>query len=364
MDSTLKPRLIGAAVLAALAIIFLPMLLKGPDVREADAAEVLLTMPAPPGQDFETRELPLAVPDTNVRPGGALGMGPGSAATPIDAATGLPVTDADAVADSDAVDATAGGSPANPQRVADGETPLAGPLPAPSAAPAPAALPGVAAAPAAVAAGNYMVNVGTFGDPANASALATRLRAAGLQASSERVSLASGTAVRLRVGPFADRASAEAGRVRAERIAGGSAKVVATDATIATPAALPARSVAPAVRPPATPAAVPPAAAAPAVATAVAPASPPPARASVAPPGVRSGFAVQVAAPSVEAEANALRDRARALGFNSFVQRVDTDAGIRYRVRMGPVADRSAAESLRDAVNPQLGTKGIVVIHP
>ena len=77
MDSTLKQRLIGAAVLAALAIIFLPMLLKGPDVREPDAAEVPLSMPATPSQDFETRELPLTVPDA-VPPGGAVGMAPGS----------------------------------------------------------------------------------------------------------------------------------------------------------------------------------------------------------------------------------------------------------------------------------------------
>jgi len=38
MDSALKQRLIGAAVLVALAMIFLPMLLKGPDTAEPDAA--------------------------------------------------------------------------------------------------------------------------------------------------------------------------------------------------------------------------------------------------------------------------------------------------------------------------------------
>src|SRR5688500_7413294 len=73
MESPLKQRLIGAAVLAALAIIFLPMLLKGPDVREPDAAEVPLTMPASPGTDYETRELPLTAPETTP-PGGVLGM--------------------------------------------------------------------------------------------------------------------------------------------------------------------------------------------------------------------------------------------------------------------------------------------------
>ena len=79
MDSTLKQRLIGAAVLAALAVIFLPMLLKGPDVKEPDAAEVPLTMPATPGQEFETRELALSEPDGAAPPGGVLGMAPDGA---------------------------------------------------------------------------------------------------------------------------------------------------------------------------------------------------------------------------------------------------------------------------------------------
>ena len=63
MDSPLKQRLIGAAVLVALAVIFLPMLLKGPDVKEPDAAQVPLSMPATPGEEYETHELPLAAPD-------------------------------------------------------------------------------------------------------------------------------------------------------------------------------------------------------------------------------------------------------------------------------------------------------------
>ena len=78
MDSPLKQRLIGAAVLAALAIIFLPMLLKGPDVKEPDAAEVPLSMPATPAGDFETRELPLTAPEENTPPGGVLGMPKGA----------------------------------------------------------------------------------------------------------------------------------------------------------------------------------------------------------------------------------------------------------------------------------------------
>jgi DedD protein len=59
-----------------------------------------------------------------------------------------------------------------------------------------------------------------------------------------------------------------------------------------------------------------------------------------------------------------LRDRARAAGFAAFVQKVDTDAGARYRVRIGPAADRSAAEALRAAASDKLGIAGNVVTHP
>jgi DedD protein len=324
MDSSLKQRLIGAAVLAALAIIFLPMLLKGPDVREPDAAEVPLSMPATPSQDFETRELPLTVPD-GAPPGGAVGMAPGS--TP-------PSTPEQPVPDSAVADI----APPNPSDAGDAAvaTPApAAPVVAPPVAPVPVK-PAVVEAPlppaeaARVGAGRHVVNVGSFANLANANALASKLRAAGLPVIAERVSLASGTAMRLRVGPYATRAAAEAGRLRADEATGTRSTVIVLDA--------PAAAVAPATKP------------APATTPATTPAA--------------SGFAVQLSAPSVEADAIALRDKARAAGFSSFVQRIETANGTRFRVRVGPVADRSAATTLRDEVNSKLGTGGIVVTNP
>lgn len=330
MDSTLKQRLIGAAVLAALAIIFLPMLLKGPDVREPDAAEVPLSMPATPSQDFETRELPLTVPDA-VPPGGALGMAPGS--TP-------PTTPEQPVPDS----AVAEVAPPNASDAGDAvvATPVpAAPVVAPPVAPVPVK-PAVVEAPlppaeaARVGAGRHVVNVGSFANLANANTLASKLRAAGLPVIAERVSLAGGTAMRLRVGPYATRAAAEAGRLRADQATGTRSTVIVLDA--------PATAAAPATKP--------------ALATAAATTATP------APAPAASGFAVQLSAPSVEADAIALRDKARAAGFSSFVQRIETANGTRFRVRVGPVADRSAATLLRDEVNSKLGTGGIVVTNP
>jgi DedD protein len=330
MDVPLKQRLIGAAVLVALAVIFLPMLLKGPDVKEPDAAQVPLSMPQTPGQEYETRELPLTEPEGTAPAGGVLGMTP---------------------AEPEALPVPAAAAPAAVATVAAADVPdlapaAAAPVAVPAVTPVP---PPAATVPAAVAAGKYLVNIGSFSNLANADALIAKLRAQKLPVLADKVALANGSAMRVRVGPYADRATAEAARLRAEELTGTPGKVVASDAPASALAARPATPVADAK----------PAAAKPATASAPAPK---PAPTSASAPTV--GFAVQLSAPSVEAEAIALRDKARAQGFNAFVQPVETDSGRRYRVRVGPVADRGAAEALRDEVAGRMGSKGIVVANP
>ncbi len=333
MDSSLKQRLIGAAVLVALAVIFLPMLLKGPDVKEPDAAQVPLSMPSTPGDEYETRELPLTEPAGSTPAGGVLGMTPAAPAElpPLD-------TPAPATAPAPAPASAASVAAAAPAAV----EPEPVPVPAkPAAVPVPATPP-----PATVAGGGYLVNIGSFANRANADALVARLRAQRLPVLSDQVAIASGSATRVRVGPYADRATAEAARLRAQEITGNAGKVVATDAPASALAAKPA--AAPAPKP-----------AAPAKAAAI------PAKPAAAPANAGSvGFAVQLSAPSVEAEAIALRDKARAQGFSAFVQPVETDSGKRFRVRVGPVADRASAQALQADVAGKLGNKGIIVSNP
>jgi cell division septation protein DedD len=194
-----------------------------------------------------------------------------------------------------------------------------------------------------------MINIGSFSNAANANALVAKLRAQKLPVVADKVVLASGSAIRVRVGPYADRATAEAARLRAEEVTGAPGKVVASDATAA--------DVMPAPKPTAAdkPAAAKPEAAKP---TATKPVAPTPANASSV------GFVVQIGAPSAEADANALRDRARAQGFSAFVQPAETDSGRRYRVRVGPVADRAAAQALLEEVAAKLGTKGFISSNP
>ena len=74
MDSSLKQRLVGAIVLIALAVIFLPMLVKGP-APDSGVSDVSLAIPAEPKPtgDATTRDFSLTEPGATPQ-GGAVGM--------------------------------------------------------------------------------------------------------------------------------------------------------------------------------------------------------------------------------------------------------------------------------------------------
>ena len=72
----------------------------------------------------------------------------------------------------------------------------------------------------------------------------------------------------------------------------------------------------------------------------------------------------ELAAFARPADAEALRDRARAAGFSAFTESVKTDKGTLSRVRIGPVADRAAADQLKAQVQTKLGIAGIVRPQP
>ncbi|GAB3734838.1 hypothetical protein GCM10028794_13640 [Silanimonas algicola] len=348
MDVKVKQRLIGALVLGALAVIFVPMIVIGPESKgAADAAEVPITVPDAPGGDFVTREIPLGPPVAATAPAvdGVTAADPADpnalatvdatanvaprvdaletgTATAIDAATGLP-TPAPAAAT-----APAQATPAAAPTVA---TPA--PAPAPAAVtppPAPVAPPPAPVVPAAVAAGDYSVTAGSFGNRANADALVARLKSSGLPAYTEATQVNGQPATRVKVGPFPTRAAAESARVRTAAIS-GSAAVTTGDAA---PAPQTART---AQRP-----------------EAEAP------RATVG----SSGFAVQLGAFASQGDAQALVARARTAGFAAFEQRVPTANGALWRVRLGPAADRAEAERIRSDAAAKLGVSGIVVPHP
>ena len=326
MDSSLKQRLVGAVVLIALAVIFLPMLVKGP-APDSGVSDVPLDIPAEPKADAATRDLPLTAPGA-MPEGGAVGM---PATTPEPAAT---------------------------------EPDPAGALPT-------------------VAAGDYAVNFGSYASVADADKVIAALRSAGLTAYREAVQLGGREAQRVRIGPFADRAVAESARLRAVQVnADVGAKVVALDATnAAAPAstAVAAPSPAPVKSEPLPAAAAPIATSKPATDTSVTDtkpattaaakpvaATPPAPKLEPAKPADtgKTGFVVQVGAFADANAATALRDKLRAAGMNAFTDTVNTDGGKRTRVRVGPAMNRTEADALKAQVKAKAGIDGIVRPHP
>jgi len=335
MEPALKQRLVGAAVLVALAVIFLPMLVQGP-APDSGAADVPLTMPDAPTDDFQTRELPLVIP-AGTPEGGALGMEPGQvgtlAADATDAADGDEAPrGAEAAIIEEAPAATETGDAPAPAKTMEPPT---------KRAPTEGQDANGGMFPAATAGGDYVVSFGSYSTVAAADAIVASLRQSQLPAFREPARVDGRTWQRVRIGPYATHAEAEAARLRAAHVRDDvNAKVVVLDADEPVAASKPTAK-APAAKPPV---AKPPVAKAPAVAD--------------------TGFAVQLAAFSDASDALALRDRARAAGFTAFTEAVKTDEGTLTRVRVGPVLTREQAEQLRLQVRARLGVDGVVRSHP
>ncbi|NOT89098.1 MAG: sporulation protein [Lysobacter sp.] len=352
MDTGLKQRLIGAAVLVALAVIFLPMLVKGP-APDSGVSDVSIKMPDGPEGELETRELPLVMPG-EVPKGGAVGMDTTPVDRPSTATAPTPTTAA-------AADPAATGA----------DQPV-------SSDPAATA----SALPATAAGGDYAVHFGAYASQKGADTVVASAKAAQLPAYSEATTVNGKPAFRVRIGPYATRAEAESVRLKALEVRSDvPVKVVTLDAEPA-PAVAPPQPVAAAETPKpvaakpepkpaetkpvaAKPAVVKPAETKPAQTKPAVPAKPPAPKPAVAPPAAaKVGFAVQLGAFSDAAEAGAMRERLRAAGFTAFTEAVNTDKGRLTRVRAGPVLDRAAADQLKSQIKAKTGIDGIVRPHP
>ena len=334
MDRATTQRLWGAAVLIAIAVIFLPMLVKGP-APDSGVRDVPLDIPKASEQpQSNIQELPLGEP-------GAL---PASGATGFD----------DTTATVDAQDV----------------------------------------APAAVAAGDYAINFGNYGSAGDAQKVIAALEKSGLRAYSDAVNAGNKPAFRVRIGPYASREAAEAARIDAARVNPSvktevvALNAVATEST--RPAATPAASTVPVVAAAAeTPKAKPVVAEVPKPTPAPAPAKPervksqvtkpaasetkadtavvekpPVAKPAEKPAASSTGFAVQLGAFANPDEARKLRDRARAAGFSATTESVKTDKGVLTRVKLGPTTTRQSADAMRASAQSKLGVAGVVRSQP
>jgi len=166
-EQTFKQRIVGAIVLVALAIIFIPMLLPGHG--DSGFIDGDTTIPPRPDSLENLRLLELESPVTPPPPRQRV-------RTPVDEKT-----------------------PALPE-------PEAEPVPPPAKAPPPAPASKTAPQPEPRA---WAVQVGSFSKKDNAMALRDKLRARGYKAFVEHVQLPAGSSYRVRIGPYVKRSQAE-----------------------------------------------------------------------------------------------------------------------------------------------------------
>lgn len=205
MNSVLKQRLIGAAVIWLLAFIFLPMLLQPPAQR---SEQVSMALPKPADQPREVRVARL----NGGGESGADTAAPSSGrsaergATPTDTATDDLSGAEERAAHSAAAGDTAGSEPSEPAGARD--------------------RPGKPAAEGGDGSDGWVVQVGSFGDKDNAERLAERLRARDYTVSVSEFQLGEKVLYRVRVGPMPSRDKAERQVARIQEQLGLNGKVL------------------------------------------------------------------------------------------------------------------------------------------
>lgn len=312
MDKVLKRRLVGATILIALAVIFLPMLLNVDD-EELVGRQVDMALPERPDSGEEIRRIPLD-------PAAARRREPENVPPPV---TDDPPPESRAVPDNSAGEVVSV-DPEESMAMPDDPAPEpaleeAVDEPSPESEPVSEGSEPVAAdVPAAAAGGDWLVQVASFGSRETAAGIARRLESLGHPVTTDRIARGDSTLHRVRTGPYASEAAAEQAR----------GQIVATVAGVK-----------------------------PIVTANDRPAGPDGAESE-------SGFAVQAGVFSSRENAEGLAERLESLDFRSFV--VEDQAAGRpvWRVRVGPEPDRAAAEALMARLEETAEIEGLVVSHP
>lgn len=368
----MKTRLLGAIVLIALIVIFVPMFFSSnPSSPQAatGSGDQSVSLAIPPAQDsnLQTRTMSLtpgtpAASGSVVAPAAAGTAAQGNQLATVNIASRKPTdvgTDAAAPKPQPTgpvLGSGAPGQPVIPLQATGGAPatpgvppPVVKPAPAPKAASvvttpvatAPVAAP-VAAAPAATGShGIFVLNLSAYANAASVDHLVRRVRGMGYPVLTRIITQGGKQLTLVTAGPFQSRAAAEAARLKiVQTVPGvpatleqglghdGSAVATAPAAAGAAVAHMAARAATPAVAPRA------------------------------------GGYAVQLAALGSEADANALRDKLRNAGFDSFVDSVSAGGKQLWRVRAGPQTQRVDAERLRDQIKAKMGISGNVVSVP
>lgn len=340
MDKVLKRRLIGASILIALAVIFVPMLLVDPDAVD-DGAGGAIDVPPMPDSAREVRRIPLDPEAARVsesdRASNRRGDGQASSratgsgeAAPVSDRAGpderivlrpdLAEPESPPAARPTPADEAGSGSGAAPDSAADpsgsrdvevsaqGESESRAQT---QSAPRPAET----AEPAQVSMGDWVVQVASFGSQDAADQVRARLEALGHIVARDEIVRGQSLLYRLRTGPYSSRAAAEQALAQISATVAGVEPIVREmDADFEK--------------------------------------------------GMETGFAVQVGSFVSEDNAESETTRLAGLGFDSFRFSEQIGERLIWRVMVGPVSERSAADALQSRVVEQAGVEGLVVSYP
>jgi len=332
MDKVLKRRLIGASILIALAVIFVPMLLVDPDEVDLGSSDDF-EVPPIPDSAREVRRIPLdpeaarvaePQPRSSERTGRSEAPGENDDQAPRNASE-TPAVEEEIVLRPDLVeprqadeaDSPALEPPASESTDAQTSSPSTPDGSAAPSEPRPESRPETRdASPAADASpGDWVVQVASFGTRDSAEQVLQRLETLGHRVMRDEVVRGQALLYRLRTGPYATEASAqEALEQIAATVAGVEPIVRKLDDRLGR--------------------------------------------------GMPSGFAVQVGSFVNQDNADGETERLDGLGFDAF--RFSEQVGERmiWRVMVGPVAERAAAEELKTQLVDEAGVEGLVVSYP
>lgn len=320
MDKVLKQRLVGAAILIALAVIFVPMLFdEGPE-RET-LRDTAIDLPPPPSDRREVRRLPLdperarevqappavepVVPERSEREISLLDSDPAPADEALAEPPEEPPEEPIRLVE----------TPPEPDPVPEPE-PETQPEPAAPAAPtvSPAVATGAASGDAVAA---FIVQVASFSSADTADRIADQLGRLGHDAAVDVIERGNSRLHRVRTGPYRTRADADRARAQiATTVAGVEPVVMAAPAGLTAP------------RPPV------------------------------------AGLSVQVGSFTAKVNADRLTEQLLAQGFDAFIHSDETGSRAIWRVRVGTMGSREEAARLQRELLDRAGLEGLIVSHP
>jgi len=184
MEQKLKQRLVGAIVLVSLAVIFIPIILEGPDDEWSPRSH---SMPEPPRMDYGA-DMELALPPVETPEAGEVEpMESGEPEEPEEPAVAAAVAPPVAQPPAPVTAAPPPAQPSPPPAVAPVKKTETVPVPPPG----------------------WYIQVGSFSQKMNAEGLRDRLQAAGHTTRLQAINIGKAQVYRVLVGPAASRTSAE-----------------------------------------------------------------------------------------------------------------------------------------------------------